>query len=254
MIEKWTKSKVELEPIEHVYIHKETQERFTSVTKVLHSFEPEFKGDVIAERISKQKDDNPNKKPDYIGMSKDQILEHWQYLNDIANEYGNNLHDTLERYLLSNRWYKPANDFEASAIKAYDDLGIDEGIVLYPERVLYSEEHKLAGTSDIIIEHEDNYFSIADYKTNREFNYYSKYGNYLKKPFEYLPACQFTTYTLQLSVYAYMYQLENPHMKWRSSTLLYWNRDTLTFSQIPVAYMRDVAKKMLDIHKFSLLY
>lgn len=252
-VERWTKGKVELEPIAHVYIHKETQERFTSVTKVLHSIEPPFESDAIAERISKMSDLNPKKNPKYIGMTKEQILENWQYLTDIANEYGTEVHETLERYLLAQKWYKAQTDLEKSVILAYEGLGIDEGVTMYPERIMFSEEHKLAGTSDLIIDHEDDYFTVADFKTNKEFNFISNFNKYYLKPLDYLPVCQYTTYTLQLSIYAYMYQLENPNKKWKESYLLYWDKEALTFRKINTMYMKDQAKKILDLHKHTLL-
>ena len=52
---------VYLEPIEHVYIHRETGKKFTSVTKVLSSIEPHFEVDRIAEAISKQSDSKKKK-------------------------------------------------------------------------------------------------------------------------------------------------------------------------------------------------
>ena len=50
-------SPVYLEPIEHVYIHRKTGEKFTSVTKVLSSVEPHFDAEAVSAKIASQSDD-----------------------------------------------------------------------------------------------------------------------------------------------------------------------------------------------------
>jgi len=242
---------VYLEPIEHVYIENSTGKKFTSVTKVLSSIEPHFNGDAIAEAIVKQPDSRKQEK--YIGMNKSQILDMWQELNDTANEYGNKVHETIENFLLKDKIYFPDDLLEKKVIKAYVDLAIDEGQTLWPERIMYSAEHQLAGTSDLIIDVDQVYFDVGDYKTNREFNFYNKFGfKTLLKPFDHLQDCQYSIYTLQLSTYAYMYELETGR-KCRQIYILYWSRETETFSKIPVMYLRKEAKQLLDLHKFNLL-
>ena len=47
-------SKVWLEPEEHVYIHKDTNVKYKSVTTVLSMLEPEFPAEEVAYRISQQ--------------------------------------------------------------------------------------------------------------------------------------------------------------------------------------------------------
>ena len=61
-------SKVWLEPEEHVYIHKDTNVKYKSVTTVLSMLEPHFDTEGVAQAISLQSDED--KKPEYIGMSK----------------------------------------------------------------------------------------------------------------------------------------------------------------------------------------
>jgi len=155
-------SLVYLEPIEHVYIHSETEERFTSVTKVIGSIEHKFESEKIAEAISKQ---SPSKrKPEYLGLNKNQILEYWQHLNDVANEYGTHLHELVEKYLFNNKYPIAKNDLEFKILDAYDNLDVDEGEVIWPERIMYSPEYKLAGTADLCIDIDDTFFDIGDWK------------------------------------------------------------------------------------------
>ncbi len=244
---------VYLEPIEHIYIHRKTGKQFTSVTKVLGSIEPHFEGDRIAENIAKQSDTNPRKNPVYIGMTKEQILDHWQMLNDTANEYGTKVHETIEKYLLSNKMLLTDDPFEIKVIKAYNELGVDEGIEIYPERVMFSEEYELAGTADLKIDINEEFFDIGDWKTNKEFNFYDNFGfKTLLKPFDHMQNCQYSIYSMQLSVYALMCEMETG-MKCRQIWIGYWNKETESFTKIPVMYLKSEAKKLLDIHKFNTL-
>lgn len=162
MVKKQENSLVYLEPIEHVYIHRETGEHFTSVTKVISSIEEEFESEKIALAISRQA--NNQKKEEYIGMTKDQILEYWQQLNDDANVYGTRVHELVEAYLFAGKYPIAKDDFEWDVINAYDELGVDEGKCVYPERIMYSPEYKLAGTADLCIDIDDDWFDIGDWK------------------------------------------------------------------------------------------
>ena len=61
----------------------------------------------------------------------------------------------------------------------------------------------MAGTADLIVENPTN-FCIFDFKTNKAFNFSSKYDEYFQSPLDYLAQCEYTTYSLQLSIYAYL--------------------------------------------------
>ena len=77
------KSKVWLEPEEHVYIHEDTEVKYKSVTTVLSMLEPHFDTKGVARAISLQLDEN--KKPEYIGMTQQEILDEWGRINREAN-------------------------------------------------------------------------------------------------------------------------------------------------------------------------
>jgi hypothetical protein len=59
-------------------------------------------------------------------------------------------------------------------IDGYNALDIDEGEPFW--RILFSEEHELAGMSDLIVDIDDVYFDVLDHKTNRVFNFHNPYG------------------------------------------------------------------------------
>jgi hypothetical protein len=161
MVKIW-EGPVMLEPQEHVYIHRDTGIKYTSVTKVLSSIEPHFESESIAEAIVRQSDSTKQER--YIGMNKDEILDYWQMLNDTANEYGTFVHETIEEYLLNQKWFFPDNDLQKKIIAGYESLKIDEGITMWPERIMFSSEYELAGTGDLIIDIDDEFFDVGDWK------------------------------------------------------------------------------------------
>lgn len=247
---------VYLEPIEHKYIHRVTGKKYKSVTTTLASIEPHFDAEAVSAAIVGQLD--TVKQERYIGLNQQQILDYWQMLNDEANIYGTKVHDIVERYLLANKWYFPNEDeegaFEQKVIDGFNTLEIDEGQAMWPERILFSEEHELAGMSDLIIDIDDVFFDILDHKTNRVFNFFNPYGyETLLKPFDYMQACQWSIYTLQLSVYAYMYELEFPKRKCRQIVVLYWDKIKETFQKIQIMYMKNEAKKLIELHHYNIM-
>jgi len=154
--------KVDLEPVEHVYIHRDTNVKYKSVTTVLQMVEPHFDSQGVAEAIYRQRDDVKN--PKYVGMDVDQILDYWQELNDTANEYGTHVHETIETYLLKNKFWFPKDELQKKVIAGYESLEVDEGIMMYPERIMFAEEYNLAGTADLVIDIDDTFFDIGDWK------------------------------------------------------------------------------------------
>jgi hypothetical protein len=241
--------KVDLEPIEHVYVHRDTGANYKSVTTVLQMVEPHFDTQGVAEAIFRQKDDVKN--PKYVGMNVDQILDCWQELNDTANEYGTHVHETIETYLLKHQLWYPEDELQKKVIASYESLGVDEGIMMYPERIMFAEEYNLAGTADLVIDIDETFFDIGDWKTNKAFNFWNQYGfETLLKPFDHLQNCQWSVYTLQLSTYAYMYELETGR-KCRHIWIGYWEKEKETMRKIPIMYLKTEAKKLLEMYKYK---
>jgi hypothetical protein len=203
--------------------------------------EPEFESEKIAQAIENQ--DEERKKERYKGMTKDEILEAWRIENEEANAYGTEIHEILERYLLAKRLYIPKSDYEREIITKFQEVD-DMAGEIYPETILFSEKHSLAGTADLIEDCGD-YFNVRDFKTNKRIEYISQYGHWLNKPVSHLSDCQFNIYSLQMSIYAYMYQMET-RKKVGKLNLYYYNPETLKFDVIHTPYMGLEAKTVLD--------
>ena len=144
--------------------------------------------------------------------------------------------------------------FEQKVINGYANLKVDEGIAMHPERIMFSEEYELAGMSDLIVDIDPIWFDVGDWKTNRIFNFYNPYGyETLIKPFDHLQNCQWSIYTIQLSVYALMYEMETGR-RCRQIWIGYWDKTIETFQRINIMYLKKEAKQLLDLHKYNLQY
>ena len=234
-------SVVYLEPVEHKYYHKVTGESFKSVTTVLGMLEPEFNSEQIALAISMQ--DPSKKKEQYQNMSQEEILAEWKRINDEANEYGTEIHEIMERYLLANKIYIPKSDYERNLISKFQEIDPMTKGIIYPETILFSEKHKLAGTADIIEDCGD-YFNVWDWKTNKKFKFISEYDHWLNPPVSHLSDCQYNIYALQLSIYSYMFQMETKKKVGRLG-IFYYDKEE-GFKLIPLPYMGLEAAKVLS--------
>lgn len=241
-----------LDPVPHVYIHRDTGAKYTSVTTILGMVVPEFDEVAVAGSIERMQDHR--KKEEYIGLSQEQLLDYWQFLNDTANEYGTFVHETIEEYLFKQKWWFPKDEFQRKIIAGYESLKIDEGECMWPERIMFAEEYALAGMSDLVIDIDDVWFDIGDWKTNKRFDFHNRFGNEpLLKPFEHLQHCHYVEYSIQLSTYALMYELETGR-KCRQIFIGYWDQVTETMSRIPIMYMKNEARKLLELHKYNTQY
>ena len=240
---------VYLDPIPHVYVHRETGEKYTSVTTVISTIEEDFDVEGVADKIAKMGNRHHNEI--YHGMSKEQIIEYWTSINVEATDKGTEIHEILEEYLLRDKWFFPKNDLEKAAIEGYDSLNVDEGIKMHPEKVLFAEEFKIAGTADLVIDINDVFFDVGDWKSNKVLRYYNEFGNKtLLPPFDHLQDCEHNIYSLQLSVYALMYEMETGR-KCRHIWIGHFDKTTHKMTKIAITYLKHEAKQLLKYYKYQ---
>jgi ATP-dependent exoDNAse (exonuclease V) beta subunit len=114
---------------------------------------------------------------------------------------------------------------------------------------LFLHDYEIAGTSDLIYEREKD-FIVADFKTNKKYRFSNDFNDYFKAPIEHLTYCEFNTYALQLSLYAYMYE-QKTGKKCNKLVTLYLEED----NWIPhhANYLKTDIINILSDHKTKLL-
>jgi hypothetical protein len=147
----------------------------------------------------------------------------------------------------------PADEYEEKLLRAYHETkGLDLSGDVISEDIIYNHTYKLAGQSDIIHIVDNKTFDIGDWKTNGNFRYFDPYKKYLKKPLTHLQQCEYNSYSIQLSSYAYFYELLTG-MKCRRIFVIYFLRENDSLQVVPMNYLKSDIQNMLDYYQKNLV-
>ena len=218
----------------HTYTNTETGEKYMSVTTFIGTYKKPFDKDKWSKHVAARD-----------GISQEEVLNKWSNITTNAQNRGTNVHLIMENYIKHNKIEKGYEDFIESFIKKTNGIILPDSKIL-SEEILYTHDYKLAGTADLIVENGNNFY-VMDFKTNKKFNYVNKYNEYFFEPIDYLQQCEFTTYTIQLSIYAWMY--EKLTGKRCSGLKIFYLRDfsdKIFWQEIPCFYIKDTIKLLLD--------
>lgn len=222
------------DPESHTYTNTVTGRKYISVTTLLGKYKKPFDTDGHSKRVAKRE-----------GVPQELVLEMWKLANDTANEKGHRIHKLLEDYLVEGTVdpkYTPLYEtFEAqvgSRIGEYDEV--------LSEYKLYDHDYELAGTADLVFCHKKDTFTIGDFKTNKNYNFTSKYCESLLFPIEHLHNCEFNVYALQLSIYAYMYE---KHTKKKCRGLVVFYLENGKWVPVSCNYLKNDVIAILSDYK-----
>jgi len=179
---------------EHDYILNEdgSKQIFTkSVTDIIESHFKQFDADLISKSLVKYV-------PKYQGMDPYELQQEWER----KKNHGTKVHTQLENYVLSNR--VPSLKKAKVGAEWFKNNCKKYGEEYYPEVKVFSEEHKIGGTIDLLIyNQEKDGCYIFDWKTSSSDIFKSK-GSGITEVTSELKDCKFTIFELQLSMYKYL--------------------------------------------------
>ena len=178
---------------------------YKSVTTWIHQYFPSFNARNVIMKMKKGRNWNPSNK--YYHMTDREIMDEWSCNGKEAAELGTFMHNNIED--LYN-----GLDFDDQFLESKEARLFLEYLSENPYRPyrtewrIYSEEHLLAGSIDMIYHDPFNpgKFIICDWKRCKEIKTENKY----EKGFGILNCldhCNYWHYSLQLNVYKYI--LEN---------------------------------------------
>ena len=242
----------------HVYWNKQTERKYISVTTLIGKYKKPFKddsgkgflwseykaiqkyvGDIVFEELKAavgfEKVVHEWKKQCSIEELEDlpilakMIRDDWEKTKYDACERGSQYHLAKENYWLSKAKHiiPELSKAELKTDTKYD-LTIQDGI--YPEFLVYNDEHNIAGQIDLLIK-TGNEFTIIDYKTNKELKKRSYFNPKTRKSERMLYPCNklddvnFNHYQLQLNMYAWMIEQLNPEYKVTTLEIEYIDHD-----------------------------
>lgn len=229
---------IQFDPIKHVYTNTHTGEEYISATTLLNRYKKPFDTKAAAERVAARE-----------GTTSEEIQKKWKQINTDSKNHGTKIHNVIEAFQKNNI----ITDGYEDIIDSYKNISVlKEGGEILSEERLYSHNYKLAGTADLIRLEEKGGFSIFDIKTNKKFNLYNQYGEKMLVPLNHLTACEYTLYSLQLSLYAFMYQ-ELTGRFVNQLGIFYYNNSLKQFEYYPAVYMKSDIQNMLSHYEKSKL-
>ena len=181
---------------DHYYILKENNSKqiFTqSVTDIIEGHFKEFDADLISKSLAKYASK-------YKGMDPYDIRQEWEK----KKVHGSRVHTQIEKYILNKK--KPTFTLSKIGVEWFDNNYQKYGDEYFSEVKVFSEEHEIGGTVDLLIYNkEKDGCYIFDWKTSGSDIHKSR-GKGITSVTSDLKDCKFTTFELQLSIYKYLLQ------------------------------------------------
>jgi len=136
--------------------------------------------------------------------------------------------------------------------KVYSDYAMS-----YDELCLYDDEYRIAGTTDKLLcisKRKDGMVDISDYKTNlkKGIEFFSQYKKRLYAPLDHLEDCNFVKYSLQLTGYAYMFEKLTGRRVRKLFIHFIPPDNPMAHYRIPVMYMKNDFKLILEAYKYHI--
>ena len=267
----------------HCYWNINDNEKYISVTTLIHSFTNEFdkgfwssykalekllpkeswniekKSLLNSQKFNKEILDVYNISENDFNREQQAILDAWDEENKKSCERGTKIHSELE-----NSFYKAGKNvtlqkfgiggkFECK--KDYSELDLEYGV--YPEYLISKTSDdgilKLAGQIDLIVK-SGNEITICDWKTNKKieqksfFNTKTKQSSKMKYPLNNLDDVNFYHYSLQLSTYAWMLQKINPNFIIKDLILVHFDHNG-NQTIYHCDYLKKEVERMLIFYK-----
>lgn len=219
--------RIQFEEESHTYTIDGTRAGWTSCTGFLHHFFGEFDADAIIAKMMSSRNWPQSK---YFGMTPAAIKAQWDAKRDAAAAAGTRMHLDIEHFYnaLPARWSKTESertvdiDTGVAAMREVDswepaggpewnyfcDYQRTYGSRFEPFRtewLVFDEEHKVAGSIDMVYKKADGTLAIYDWKRAEEIKTENKFQSGLG-PVEHLPDTNYWHYSLQLNVYRYILQ------------------------------------------------
>ena len=170
---------------EHRYVKDGIE--YLSVSRFLEKFKPPFNKELISGMVAKKQ-----------GKEPDDILSMWNLNSEISTNYGTSIHKGIELFV-KHKTISKLPHIRESTEKFIEKF---KGKKLRSEIVAFDDEHRIAGTIDLLELLGNKRVRIIDIKTNYEMDK-EKRGNFLA-PIDTIPNTKINGYRLQTSMYKYL--------------------------------------------------
>lgn len=213
---------------------------YVSATTFNHKHFERFDADRIINNMMLSDKWEKNK---YYGMTKPEIKRLWNKNGKEAAEAGTKMHYDIECY-----YNGVFNNNESVEYKYFLDF-YENHKSLKPYRtewMVYDEDHKLAGSIDMVFENSDGTLSIYDWKRCKDIHKVNNWGKFSQNSIiEHIPDTNYWHYGLQLNTYKYI--LENKYdKKVKDLYLVCLHPDKDSYKKIAVPDLQNEVKSLLN--------
>jgi hypothetical protein len=181
-----------------------------SVTSFIHDLFPKFDSHKVA-TLTQQKHSS-NIESEYYDKSVDEIKDMWAQSGKDASAAGTKLHKAIEDFF-NKREINDENVVSSTEFQYFLNF-IKDFPELKPYRTeweVFQEDHKIAGSIDMLFENDDSTLTIYDWKRSKNIRMTNRFEKGKEFNTKHLDNCNFVHYSMQLNVYKYF--LESKYSK-----------------------------------------
>ena len=250
--------RIQFEEETHTYTIDGARKGWTSCTGFLHNFFGHFDADaVIAKMMSSPKWYQSK----YYGMTAEQIKKQWSDKGTASSTAGTRMHLDIEHYynaMPSGKTMQEADSWEPQEGAEWEyfcDYQAKWGHKFKPFRtewLVFDEEHKVAGSIDMVYQKPDGTLAIYDWKRIEELKVENTFQSGLG-PVSHLPDTNYWHYSLQLNVYRYILEKHYGYVVSELALVVLhpnnstWRVAKLNFLDDEVAGMMAARKRALEV-------
>lgn len=182
---------------EEKHLYHDGEQPYISVTTLIDKYKPKFdQTGEITKRCAEKK-----------GISPEEQKKEWDEISQVAMRKGTDIHRYCELTALGIRT-PISKEMLSDSLKMRLKAFLIMKTILSTEQIIYSKKHKIAGTIDLLT-WEEGKITLYDYKTNRkEISTEEKAYDNLLGELSHIPNTQYNRYTLQMSLYRYLLELD----------------------------------------------
>lgn len=234
----------------HTYLIDGQHTGNISVTGLIKRFKPVFDVEGASLRVAKRRK-----------VSQDVIKEEWSLKNKFSTTLGSILHKYIENFY-ANKKIAIEHALVSEHLQQDQKQELIERLPILVRhfqqfQLFYShlicartelvigdlDETKICGMVDLLSYNTlTDSFEIIDFKTNKSINVESKYNNILKAPFEDMPDCELSHYTIQLNSYKYIIE-KYTNIKISGLKIVWLNADNDTFKVFELKNIQEKIKE-----------
>lgn len=241
----------------HTYLINGVNSNCLSVTGVIKKFKPVFDVDNAASRVAKR-----------LNVPIDCVKKDWEINNSLSTSLGSIVHKYIENFY-SNKKIPIEKTLISQLLGESEKLILLQKIPILIEffhsfYVDYShlicaktefvigdiEDTKICGMIDLLCYNsKTDSFEIVDFKTNKKIKTASSYKSIMSAPFNDLPDCELTHYTIQLNMYKYIIE-KYTNIKITGLKIVWLNDSNSSYKIFELEHIQSKVKEAFEL--FSL--